>query len=158
MHFISVLFLFPISSPASMWYSSILFFFMCLQRTKWQSRITIKTSLYWFPPNFGVASSTDHFYELSWALMKFYEHLAWDIAGWFFQDKSVGRIRAVLPMVGVGILRPLSSPPVSKTCLPFLLSYFPFPRLSPFIPFLPVSDGWHLIRRWKYPEAEVGCW
>ena len=30
-----------------------------------RSRITIKTSLNLFPAHFGVASSTDHFYELS---------------------------------------------------------------------------------------------
>lgn len=127
-----MLYLFPISSPASMWCSSILLLFMGLQRAEWQSRISIKTSLYLFPPNFGVASSMNHFYELSWALMKFYEHLAWDIAGWFFFFK--GELGLCCPWLGLGfsgLSAPSSwwnlfTPPSFLFSLP---SAFPFPSL-----------------------------
>lgn len=43
-----------------------------------------KTFSYLFPPYFGVASPADHFYGLSWALMKFYGHFGWGrLQGWW---------------------------------------------------------------------------
>lgn len=43
----------------------------------------------------------------------------------FFQDNSAGRIRAVLPMVGVRFFRPLSSFWLVKLVYPSLFALFP---------------------------------
>lgn len=105
---------------------------MSLQRAEWQSRLTVKTSSYLFPPYFGLASPTDHFYELSWALMKFYGHFARDIAGWlicFFRLSLQGDLGLCCPWVELGFSG-LTAPSSWENL--FILPLFlpPFPPFS----------------------------